>query len=340
MQKKRIFILVAFFILAFLGMLSFMLIKDLSKNGIQGVGSVVDFLSGKRIKPTQESLEKAIKSGKKIECVFVTEKKQAEKTNDLNSDIHKRNKTEETIYFEGNKYKYIRKHNLFEEETENIMFFDGETFYRWSNTKESVGMKASLDCINGFEKSITKEIPISLKDILEIEKNSTTSICKEIAEPIHLAIPTNRTLIDVCKVQKEGFPELNLRWKIEKGNKLECKVESNGAEKKVYIEGKKFKAITSFKGDTLVDIFDGEVYYSWNPKTKEAAKISMDCIAEAGKGLHVGSYKFNYMNEMIYAISKKENCREIASDIDFKIPTDMNFVDQCTLMKNMTEKLK
>lgn len=143
---------------------------------------------------------------------------------------------------------------------------------------------------------------------------------------------------------KVGAAANSLKDLVGMGKKMECDSTDNGVTTKIFIEGTKYKSTTESKEFSMTGIFDGDTFYSWNTKTKAGTKMTMACMQEIGKDMPKAEGKDNSeitsTDKLIEEQAKKNNCKETAENIDFTLPSDISFVDQCAMMKGMTQNLK
>ena len=133
------------------------------------------------------------------------------------------------------------------------------------------------------------------------------------------------------------------------GKKMKCtytmKIGSETNTYVSYIEGKKHKSESEFDGKTQYSVFDGKIMYSWNNQDKNGTKMEIDCIkdldqpseSETPKNTETPPALKDPDEQFDDAMDTK--CESVAS-IDFSIPSDVNFKDQCEEMKKMMENLK
>lgn len=129
------------------------------------------------------------------------------------------------------------------------------------------------------------------------------------------------------------------------GKKMECTYTEGEAEVRTYIDGMKSKSIIASKEGEMISVFDGNDFYGWNAKTKEGYVMKKSCMEELAKtmpkteeGENSNPADFETTEDIVEDTSM-DNCKETGA-IDFTIPKDINFVDQCEMLKNLTNSLK
>jgi len=129
------------------------------------------------------------------------------------------------------------------------------------------------------------------------------------------------------------------------GKKMECVYKDAEGDVKTYIDGGKYKSVITTKEGEMVSIFDGSDFYGWNTKTKEGYVMKKTCMEELAKNVpkvegteNSNPADFETTEDIVEDVSMN-NCKETGS-VDFSIPKDVKFVDQCEMMKNLTNSLK
>lgn len=129
------------------------------------------------------------------------------------------------------------------------------------------------------------------------------------------------------------------------GKKMECVYKDGNFESKTYIDGMKYKSITTSSEGEMISVFDGSDFYGWNTKTKEGYVMKKTCMEELSKNVPKveGGENSNPADfettEDIVEDTPMDNCKETGA-IDFTIPKDISFVDQCEMLKNLSNSLK
>lgn len=129
------------------------------------------------------------------------------------------------------------------------------------------------------------------------------------------------------------------------GKKMECAYVEGDTEVKTYIDGMKYKSVIVSKEGEMISIFDGNDFYGWNAKTKEGYVMKKSCMEELAKTMPATEEGENSnpadfeTTEDVVEDTPLDKCKETGA-IDFTIPKDINFVDQCEMLKNLTNSLK
>ncbi|KKP67009.1 MAG: hypothetical protein UR66_C0003G0108 [Candidatus Moranbacteria bacterium GW2011_GWE1_35_17] len=149
---------------------------------------------------------------------------------------------------------------------------------------------------------------------------------------------------------KGGMME-KLKNSISKGKKMKCTYkisDENGAtEVTTYAQGEKYKTEVNLGQMKTVSVFDGDVMYSWSAGQKVGTKMAMDCINsldiknEATKEADGEASPDKDDDNFVDALSGAENLNcEDAGDVDFSIPDDIKFSDQCEMLKSQQKILE
>lgn len=141
-----------------------------------------------------------------------------------------------------------------------------------------------------------------------------------------------------------------LKNAISSGKKMKCTykmTDENGSTEVItYMQGDKYKSEINMGGMKTASVFDGDTMYSWVSGQKTGTKMTMDCI----NGLDVkGETETEAMPEnvpeseddFVDTLNNAENLKcEDAADIDFTVPGDVNFVDQCEMLKSQQKMIE
>jgi len=129
------------------------------------------------------------------------------------------------------------------------------------------------------------------------------------------------------------------------GKKMACTSKDANGETTAYIDGQKYKAVSATKEGNMIMIFNGTDFYTWNEKTKQGFVMTKACTDELNKNLPktdansaVPENDFQSTDKVV-ADESMNNCKETGA-IDFTIPTDVKFIDQCEMMKAIPANLK
>lgn len=130
---------------------------------------------------------------------------------------------------------------------------------------------------------------------------------------------------------------------------LECTFISSedglDAEVKSYVQGDKYKSEFMIDGKKNNSVFDGKVSYSWEEGSAQGVKIDMECLDmindDVDEVVEVNEEVEDTEEGAMEMFEGAQNveCSEI-KEIDFTIPSDVNFIDQCEMLKKQQELIK
>lgn len=168
----------------------------------------------------------------------------------------------------------------------------------------------------------------------------------------------NEDLVDVAALSGkasevvDGFEEVEDSEILpEENDKIDCLYSlededtSEQIEAHVFFDGEKYRSIVNASSGRNYSIFDGENYYAWSEATKKGLKMSKACLGEIGdeeaetdsdNDLDFDSYQ---SAESLFNKKSKVSCVE-ANQVDFDIPEDVEFFDQCEMLKKQIELIK
>jgi hypothetical protein len=139
--------------------------------------------------------------------------------------------------------------------------------------------------------------------------------------------------------QKSEETLTSIMQAVNSGKKMACtyetKMEDETFSSKTFIDGKRFKIESEIEGNNDYVLYDGETIYSWTDLDKEGTKMSLSCISELNKQLGNGEeFAGEGISSAEEALKDAVNikCEEI-SEIDFSVPSDVVFEDECQTMK-------
>lgn len=132
------------------------------------------------------------------------------------------------------------------------------------------------------------------------------------------------------------------------GKKIQCTY-ANTDEKgqslpmKMYAERGSYKTELTMPTGVITTLFDGKSMYTWTVGQKQGTKMDIACTKELADQLpkEQGSAPKTY-DSPEQAIQGTPNiaCAESSTAIDFSVPSDVTFSDQCAMLKASLGKLK
>ncbi len=137
----------------------------------------------------------------------------------------------------------------------------------------------------------------------------------------------------------------NLKKALSSGKVMKCESKIGKDTSVVYIKGKDVKTQHKIGNGTMnVLVKDGVMYY-WQEGAKKGNKMKQDCMEDLASSLPGGdeqiSPKEYDVDEMDVKVEKGEiKCTPVLSGVDFSVPKNVEFVDQCQALKDSMSKLK
>lgn len=133
---------------------------------------------------------------------------------------------------------------------------------------------------------------------------------------------------------------------ISSGQKMKCTytIRQNNEEYKseAFIDGKKYKSVSTINGQTSNAIFDGEETYAWTDKTAKGMKINAECVQQNQiENQEQNEYAEGEveMNGDPFDGAVDVKCEKVNS-IDFSVPADVEFTDQCEMLKLQQQQME
>lgn len=149
----------------------------------------------------------------------------------------------------------------------------------------------------------------------------------------------------------EGGLVDKLKNAISSGKKMKCtyKMADGNGETEVitYLQGDKYKTEILIGEMRTMSVFDGEAMYSWVLGQKVGTKMTMDCIDSLDtKGETVADIRGENIpegegDEFVETLLDAQNLSCVdADEVDFSIPSDVNFSDQCEMLKSQQKMIE
>lgn len=132
------------------------------------------------------------------------------------------------------------------------------------------------------------------------------------------------------------------------GKAMECtysyKVGEQNSTSKMFIDGTKFRSENDIMGEKQISIFDGETMYNWSETDKKGFKWTKSCMEELSKSYNKEENKNGPADiatdpEEAFKDTFDTKCVSVSS-IDFSIPSDVEFANQCDIMKEQFKKME
>jgi hypothetical protein len=168
-------------------------------------------------------------------------------------------------------------------------------------------------------------------------------------------IETTKNQDDIVANEEKSTGEISmvdkLKNAISSGKKMKCTYKMNeeggAAEVITYMHGDKYKSEVITGQMKTVAVFDGEAMYSWVIGQKIGTKMTMDCIDSldvkgetSAEAIPEGTPKGEDEDKFMETLSDAQNLScEDAGEIDFSIPSDVSFSDQCEMLKSQQKMI-
>ena len=128
------------------------------------------------------------------------------------------------------------------------------------------------------------------------------------------------------------------------GRKMQCTYaigDDKSMQAVVLVDGEKFKSTTVMKDMTVYGLFDGETQYTWTDNEKQGNKMSKTCLDKMTARFQDMSADASKKSDTAPSVQdlregfdglKDVQC-QAASAVDFSLPTDVSFIDQCAMIE-------
>lgn len=152
------------------------------------------------------------------------------------------------------------------------------------------------------------------------------------------------------EVKKEGDSVISsIKDAMGLGKRMKCTyITQDGKEKvesTIYVDGKKYMSVIDIAGKKTHSLFDGEIIHTWVESEKVGTKIGLDCMGSFKDSVPANSAD---EEEEPTGVENPEdrfenalnvNCTP-AEAVDFSLPADIKFTDQCEVMKKTMDAVK
>jgi len=145
-------------------------------------------------------------------------------------------------------------------------------------------------------------------------------------------------------IQKEKGLVSGIKNALQSGKTMKCVMGSDELQGTTYIKGKNVKTRVRV-GDKFVNtiVKDGNTY-TWMDGSATGQKMTKKCMEDMDKafGAEVDKQQNNNLDEeeIVKKAEAGEFVCEPAEGVQFDVPKNVKFVDQCQAMKGITEKMQ
>jgi len=137
---------------------------------------------------------------------------------------------------------------------------------------------------------------------------------------------------------------------LQNNERLKCTYRVAGDEgemlTEVYMQGDKYRSTMNANGEEMTSLFDGNVHYTWNNSTKKGFKMDSKCLEELqapdepetveDMDVDLDSYK---TTDELLEQETQMSC-EKTGQFETTPPSDVEFVDQCEMLKQQMQMLE
>ncbi len=135
--------------------------------------------------------------------------------------------------------------------------------------------------------------------------------------------------------------KFNLKNLLQKETPIKCVANIEGGKSVTYIKGNEMKTETTIGDTTMISVIKDKDMFSWKKGDSTGQKMNQDCMKEL-QNKYGQKNDANDFNSAIQKIESKESAGKITcepvSKIDLNIPTNINFTDQCKILKEQMQK--
>lgn len=142
-------------------------------------------------------------------------------------------------------------------------------------------------------------------------------------------------------VENKGIVINSIKDVRESGKMMKCayNLSNDGIRSVAYFSGNKYRVETEITGGIHKAVFDGDVLYLWSDGQKQGMKMTNECRNK----LYMINQKNNknniaedadVLNDREFDGAVNVKCEDV-NNADFSIPSGINFVNQCEMMKRI-----
>lgn len=153
---------------------------------------------------------------------------------------------------------------------------------------------------------------------------------------------------DTGTLPGEGSLADSYRTLLGNGKQLSCTFSSDrpdgtSLEAKTFLDGeKRYKSVMNDpKLGMMTTLFDGSTLYSWSEGAKTGTKMDISCLESlketAGKNVPADTYA---SNDDILDAAPDISCTEFSDAVDFSVPKNVSFTDQCAMMQDAQKMME
>ncbi len=139
-----------------------------------------------------------------------------------------------------------------------------------------------------------------------------------------------------------------LKEAMKRGVTMKCVTDSADGHWVIYTNGKNSRTEgTTADGHEMVILAKDKVVYTWDKKTKKGQKVDKDCMDDFQKNMGMDTSEmmkddFEEFTPEKMEIKEKDGSLKCvpSTKADFSVPSDVEFTDQCEMLKKQMSGLK
>lgn len=159
----------------------------------------------------------------------------------------------------------------------------------------------------------------------------------------------NQTTAQNKETEQGGSVVNSIKDAMGLGKKMQCtytmQINGQPLQTESFIDGSNHKIITTINEEKNYSVLDGDMIYTWSEADKKGTKISMKCIedlktqTEENPQTSPSSTENFKTNADDFKDAMNVSCVSVSS-IDLSVPNDIEFTDNCEMMKKSLEMMK
>ena len=169
-------------------------------------------------------------------------------------------------------------------------------------------------------------------------------------ENINAKIENGKELVETGKKIADEKQSMvgGLKEAMKRGVTMKCVTDSADGHWVIYTNGKNSRTEgTTADGHEMVILAKDKVVYTWDKKTKKGQKVDKDCMDDFQKNMGMDTSEmmkddFEEFTPEKMEIKEKDGSLKCvpSTKADFSVPSDVEFTDQCEMLKKQMSGLK
>lgn len=157
-------------------------------------------------------------------------------------------------------------------------------------------------------------------------------------------------LVDSLKYEKVQNSIATIQDAMKSGRQMQCSYTFGTGESALYstviVEGKKFKSESLVNGARVYAMSDGTTQYVWNDTDKKGTRIDKSCLDDLKDEMN--KLKTESQSDpasaqdyqKAFEMANNVKCDSVSQKINFSVPSNIVFTDQCAMIKQSLELMK